>query len=186
MSLEGKSAEEIAALAALADDVLGNPKTAGTFQRLVKANNPGVSMPMVELEDRAAAAFKQRDDEIGTLKAKLAQQEAERGANSLYEALREHGSCGSRNDFQELVTFAATNGYQTTESGLKRAAQQRSQEREAALPTPVTVGNGLFRVGDNTDESKKFFANPMQHSRTVAAQAMDELAKMRSKGNRAH
>jgi hypothetical protein len=62
----------------------------------------------------------------------------------------------------------------------------RQQEQEAAEPTPVTVGNGLFRTGANDDESKKFFANPMGHSRTVAAQAMEEIRKMRQKGAKAH
>jgi hypothetical protein len=186
MSLEGKSADEIAALAALADDVLSKPETSGIFQRLVKKNNPGVSMPMIELEDKAVAVFNKQGAEIQNLSAKLAQREAQDGANALFESLRDNGSVTNKNDFNALVKYASENGYQTSENGLKKAAQMRQQEQEAAEPTPVTVGNGLFRTGANQDESKAFFANPLGHSRMVAAQAMDELRKMRSQGNKSH
>ena len=73
MSLEGKTPEEIQALAALADDVLSKPDTAGVFQRLVKRNNPAVSMPVVELEDRAAAAIAAANKKTDDLAARVAQ-----------------------------------------------------------------------------------------------------------------
>jgi len=186
MSLEGKSADEIAALAALADDVLSKPDTAGIFQRLVKKNNPDVSMPMIELEDKARAVFAQQGQQINQLSAKLAQKEAQDGANSLFESLRDGGSVRNRQDFSDLVKYAAENGFMTTEAGLRKASTMRQQEQEAAEPTPVTVGNGLFRTGANVDESKAFFANPLGHSRTVAAQAMEELRKMRANGNKSN
>jgi hypothetical protein len=186
MSLEGKSADEIAALAALADDVLSKPETSGIFQRLVKRNNPGVSMPMIELEDKAVAVFNKQGQEINNLNAKLAQREAQDGANALFEALRDAGSVSNKNDFNGLVKYASENGFMTSENGLKKAASMRQQEQEAAEPTPSSIGQGLFRTGANEDESKKFFANPLMHSRNVAAQAMDELRKMRTQGNKSH
>ena len=186
MSLEGKSADEIAALAALADDVLSKPDTAGVFQRLVKKNNPSVSMPMIDLEDKARAVFTKQANDINALNQKLQQREAQDGANALFESLRESGSVSNRQDFSALVEYASKNGFMTTEAGLKKASTMRQQEQEAAEPTPVTVGNGLFRTGANVDESKAFFANPTGHSRTVAMQAMEELRKMRNLGNKSH
>lgn len=186
MSLEGKSPEEISALAALADDVLSKPDTAGVFQRLIKKNNPGVSMPLVELEDKAHAAFSQQNAKIAALEAERAQERAQAGANALYESLKDSGAVANRNGFNDLVKYASENGFMTTEAGLRKAAQLRAQEQEAAEPTPVTVGNGLFRTGTTDDESRNFFKNPMGHARTVAMQAMDDLRKMRSAGNKAH
>jgi hypothetical protein len=62
MSLEGKSQQEVAALAALSDSLLADPKTRGQFQRLVKVAKPGVSLPEIELEDKVAAAIRPLQD----------------------------------------------------------------------------------------------------------------------------
>lgn len=181
MSLEGKSPDEIQALAELAADVLGNPKTAGTFQRLVKHNNPGISMPMVELEDKAAAAFANQQKKIDALDGKLAQSDAEKHASALFENLRDDGVVTTRASFNELVTWANGNGFVVNEMGLRKAAMQRTYEQEAAEPTPATVGHGAFSLGQGED-GKSFMKDPTGHARTVASQAMDELRKQRGKG----
>lgn len=185
MSLEGKTDAEIEALATLADSVLSKPDTAGVFQRLVKRNNPDVSMPFVELEDRAAAAIAKQQKEIDELRSEHTQTTAQKQADSLYESLREHGAVSSRAGFEKLVTYASEQGFMTTEAGLRKAAMSLQQEMEAAEPTPATVGTGLFGMGTD-DNSKSFMRNPLAHSRTVAAQAMDDIIKSRSKGKALH
>lgn len=186
MSLEGKSKEEIEALAALAADVLSKPDTAGVFQRLVKKNNPDVSMPMVELEDKARAEFARLEKKNATLEARLDQSDSQNGVNVLYENLRETGVVSTRAGFNQLVAWASENGFMTTEMGLRKAAMQREIEQESAEPTPPSLGNGSFPVGGTDEDSKNFFRNPISHARTVAAQAMDELRVQRSKGNKVH
>lgn len=185
MSLEGKTEDEIKALAALADDVLSKPDTASVFQRLVKKNNPNVSMPLVELEDKTVAALKVRDDKIDVLEKKNVQNDAERAASTLYEALREAGVVTTRAQFGELVIWAGSNGFMTTEMGLKKAAMQRAIEQEAAEPTPSNTLPGGFTLGEG-DLGKAFMKDPIRTARTQAAKAMDELRKDRAQGKQAH
>lgn len=185
MGLEGKSAEEINALAELANDVLSKPDTAGVFQRLVKKNNPNVNMPLVDLEDRAVARFKKQDEEIGGLKNEVAQSKAEKQANALYESLRDEGHVTTRASFSDLVTWASENGFMTTEMGLKKAAMQREIEREAAEPTPSTSAPHGFTLGEG-DVGKAFMKDPTATARNEAAKAMDQLRKDRAKGKAAH
>ena len=49
MSLEGKSAEEISALAELADQLANDPKTRKGFLHLSKAANPNAHIPEVDI-----------------------------------------------------------------------------------------------------------------------------------------
>ena len=187
MSLEGKSPAEIEALAALADSVLSKPDTAGVFQRLVKKNNPQVSMPIVELEDRTVAALQSRDTEIANLKKSAEQNEAERQVNAMYESLRDAGVCTTRASFSELVKWASENGFMGTETGLRKAAMQRESENQAAEPTPSTAQPSGFSLGLTGDElGKSFMKDPTGTARTQAMKAMDELRSARNKGTRPH
>lgn len=180
MSLEGKSADEVQALAQLADDVLSKPDTAVVFQRLVKKNNPNVHMPLVDLEDRAVARFKKQDEALGALQNEVQQTRAEKEANVIFETLRDDGVVRTREDFNKLVTWASENGFMTSPMGLKKAAMQRDVEQESAEPTPSTVGQQGFTLGEG-DLGKAFMKNPVATARTQAALAMDELSRERSK-----
>jgi hypothetical protein len=185
MSLEGKTPEEIQALAALADDVLSKPDTAGVFQRLVKKNNPNVSMPIVELEDRAAAAIAAANKRTETLENKLTQTESQQQANLLYESLRDDGVIPNRNAFNDLVKWASENGFMTTEQGLRKASMQRAVESEAAEPSVPMLDQGRFRIAEG-DLGKEYMKDPSGTALREAAKAMEEIAKGRAKGSRAH
>lgn len=187
MSLEGKTPEEIAAMAELADSLMGDPATNGAFQRLLKKQNPKLSMPLIDLEDKAAAAFAARDKEIEGLKAQLAQRGAEEGANTLYEHMKDAGIVTTRQSFSDLCKYANDKGFMCTEMGLRNASQLKAQEEQAAEPTPQTINHGQFAVGDGGDLSKAFFRDPKGTAATQAAQAMADLAKMRlQNGARKH
>jgi len=186
MSLEGKSKEEIEALAALADDVLGDPKYAPSFKRLLKAKNPALSMPEIELEDRVVGALKERDTKIEALEKDKALTEAERVTNTLYESLRDAGAVTTRASFNVLVKYASEKGFMTTESGLRMAAQHRANELEAAEPTPATGGAPGFELNADGELSKSFMKDPRGTALSQAAKAMEELRKMRGKGQAAH
>lgn len=184
MSLENKSEDEIKALAALADSVLSKPDTAGVFQRLVKKNNPDISMPLVELEDKTVAALAVRDKEIDELKKSNQLSAAEKEANQLFESLRDAGHVGTRTDFNTLVKYASEQGFMTTQTGLTKAAMLRAQENESAEPTPASQIPG-FSLGEG-DVGKSFMKDPIGTARTQAAAAMDDLRKERAKGARPH
>jgi 5'-3' exonuclease len=184
MSLEGKTPEELANLAALADDVLSNPETATVFQRLIKKNNPKVSMPLIELEDKVAGALQNQNKQIEELTKEKQLNDAERTTNALYEALRDASLVTTRASFSELVKYASEKGFMTTESGLRLAAQHRAAEQEAAEPTPPTGGAPGFELNAEGELSKSFMKDPKGTARTVAAKAMDELRRLREKGSR--
>lgn len=175
MGLEGKSTEEIEALAQLADSVLSNPKTRGVFQRTLKAANPSLSIPELELEDRVAAAVKPHIDKVAAIEAKTARDEQVSQANNLYENLHDERVVAGRKDFNALVTYAAEKGFMTTEQGLRMAASHRTSEQEAAEPTPSNMGMAGILQRDNKDLMK----DPVGWARREAAIAMDELAKKR-------
>jgi len=137
MSLENKTAQEIEALAALADSVMSNPATRMEFQRTLKKANPNISVPELEVEERIAAIAKPHIDKVRELEARDAQRNAEAAANALFEALRDDGVVASRKDFNELVKYAAEKGFATIESGLRLAASHRAAEQTPAEPTPM-------------------------------------------------
>jgi|HubBroStandDraft_2_1064218.scaffolds.fasta_scaffold36432_3 hypothetical protein len=185
MSLEGKTPEEIRALAELSDDLLNKPKFAGRYQRLLKEANPDLSMPLIEAEDRVVGALKIRDDKIAALENQLQQKAAQDGTNTLYENLKEAGIVASRVAFSDLVKWASENGFQTTAQGLRMAKQQREIEAEAALPTPTHVGPESFQVAEG-DLGKSFMKDHIGTARTEASKAMDEILKSRRTGRVAH
>lgn len=187
MSLEGKSPEEIAAMAELADSLMGDPATNGQFQRLLKKQNPKLSMPLIDLEDKAAAAFAARDKEIADLKARLDQNGAQDGANVLYEHMRDAGIVTTRQSFSDLCKYANDKGFMCTEMGLRNASQLKAQEESAAEPTPQTINHGQFAVGEGGDLSKAFFRDPKGTATAQAHAAMDSLRAQRAlPGQRKH
>lgn len=174
MALEGKTTEEIEALAQLADSVLSNPKTRGVFQRTLKTANPSLSIPELELEDRVAAAVKPHIDKVATLEATNARNAEMAQANTLYETLHDDRVVSGRKDFNELVKYAADKGFMTNEQGLRMAGSHRVTEQEMAEPTPHIMTAELLQR-----DNKDLMANPALWARQEAAKAMDELAKRR-------
>jgi hypothetical protein len=185
MSLEGKSAEEIANLAAISDDLLSDPKYGPAMRRLLKAKNPNLSMPDIELEDKARAEFAKQNQKIEDLKAEREQDKAQSAVNTLYESLRDGGVVKSRADFSELVKWASENGFMTSETGLRKAAMQRELEHEGAEPTPSMGGAPGFEIAEG-ELGKAFMKDPAGTARTTAMKAMDELRKARASGTKAH
>lgn len=181
MSLEGKSPEEIQALAAISDELLADPKYGMAFKRLVKAQNPNASVPDVELEQRVAAELGARDKEITDLKKNNELNAAERQTNALYEALRDAGAVTTRDSFVKLCEYANKNGFMVNETGLKMAARHKENEEQAAEPTPMNGIREGFELGEG-EVGKSFMKDPAGTARTVAAKAMDELKNLRNKG----
>lgn len=179
MSLEGKSQDEVASLAALSNALLADPKTRTAFQRLVKTVNPKLSLPEVELEDRVAAAIKPVADKNAALEADLAQRKQIDAANALFEGLRDSGVVSSRADFTELVKFAAKEGFQTNDAGLKLASAHRKASTTPATPTPSNMGLDNLRPGE---ADKSIMKNPITWARDTARAAVDELMKTRRAG----
>jgi hypothetical protein len=186
MSLEGKSPEQIAALAALSDSLASDPKYAGDFKRLLKKQNPSLNIPDVELEDRIAASDEAHRKEIKELRDRDAQRDAERATDKVYEEVRDKGGCTTRASFVELVKYAQEKGFQTgSVSGLLMAASHKQAETEAAEPGPGMMAPG-FQIDDNSETSKAFMKDPKGTANRIAGQVMKEIEKARAKGVPVH
>lgn len=177
MSLEGKSPDEIAALAQLADSVLSDPKTRTVFQRQLKIANPGVSLPEIDNLDMVANAVRPHIEKIGVLETKIAQSEAQtsaqREAEARFEALKDDGVIRTRKEFEELVQYANKSGFQTTDAGLRIAVSHRAAETTLATPTPMP-GAGPEFSKDN-EAYRDFFKNPKAAATAVATDMINDF-----------
>jgi len=177
MSLEGKAPEEVQAMAALADSLLNDPKTRRQFQRMLKQQNPNISLPELDTEDAIVTAVKPHVEELQRLKAEREQDKAQQAANLLFENLRDDRVVSTRTEFSELVKWASENGYQTVDAGLRKAASARRAEQEAAEPTPQSAAGGGIVPKDNKD----LMRDPQGWARSQAVTALNDIIKSRGR-----
>lgn len=183
MSLEGKSQDEISALAELSDSLLSNPKTRQAFQRQLKVANPNISLPELDNLDMVANAVRPHIDKIAQLEQREQQRDANQSAqlqaNALYEALKDDGVVATRKDFQELVKYASENGFQTVENGLRIAASHRQSASELATPTPMQGAGPEF--APTNEAYKDFFKNPRKAATDIANQMVNDIKSGKAK-----
>lgn len=177
MSLEGKSQEQIASLAELSDALLNDPNTRREYQRLLKKQNPKLSLPEIDSEDRVEAAVKPFIEKVEKMEANTAENAAQRKANEMFENLRDARVVDTRKDFNELVKYANEKGFQTNEAGLTLAAAHRSDEQSPAEPTPHSAAFAQIVPKDNKDLMK----DPQGWARNAANTAMAEIIKNRGR-----
>jgi len=180
MSLEGKTDEEIRQIeahASLSRALSDDPAFRREYQRLLKKQNPKLSLPEVDMEDRVEAAVKPFVDKVEKLEASTAETTAQRKANEIYENLRDARVVNTRKDFTELVKYANEKGFQTNEAGLTLAAAHRSDEQIPAEPTPHSAALAHLVPKDN----KSLMKDPQAWARTEANSAMSDLIKNRGR-----
>lgn len=179
MSLEGKSPEEITALAQLSDSVLSNPKFRTPYQRLLKAANPGISLPEVDMLDTVAAAVRPHIDKVAEMEQKAAAleaaAEAQNAANVLFECLKDDSVVRTRADFQALVKYANDNGFQTVEPGLRLAASHRDAETTLAKPSPMQGAGSDFAPSSTNETYKDFFKDAKGTATRIANEMVSDL-----------
>lgn len=179
-SLEGQSAEQVAALAQMSDQLLRDPATRADFQRLLKKQNPKLALPEIDTEDRVQAAVKPLVEKITQLEGRSAVDSAQEAANTMFENLRESGTVKTRKEFGELVKYANENGFQaSSEKGLTNASMHRAEETRVAEPTPQSAASSFFRK-DNKD-LKDIMRDPTGWGRSKATEVVDEIIKKRAR-----
>lgn len=177
MSLEGKSPDEINSLAALSDALLNDPNTRREYQRLLKKQNPKLSLPEIDTEDRAEAAVKPLVERLDKFQEDQQVSAAQRQANERFESLRDNRVVNTRKEFGELVKYANEKGFQTNEAGLTLAAAHRQDETAAAEPTPHSAALAHLVPKDNKD----LMRDPQRWARDTANAAMNEVIKNRGR-----
>ena len=175
ISLEGMDEGEIRALALLAKSTRDNPKTRDSWLNVVQEANPNLVIPELQAKRQASEALSSRDKEIAELRATVENDRQQAAAQARIAALREEGVVRNANEFSEVVKYAAENGFQTSDEGLKRASAARRAEQEAAMPTPTSA------IPKPHIGNKDLMKNPQTWARTEAASVMDELIKNRGR-----
>lgn len=172
-SLEGFAPEQIEELADTTRELLANPATRAITLRAMKKINPALSTPEIDLEDRAVAEFKKRDEKI----AELTQKELERDARERIRDEREKllASGHSREDIaaiEKLMMDRKIPDYAT-------AAEFFTQSRKLAEPTPAPFNAGRPpTIGLPEDPLKAAKAGPKglrDFARNQASAALDEI-----------
>ncbi len=172
-SLEGLAPEQIEELADTLTKLYNNPETRGVVLRATKKVTPGLVVPELELEERANAAFKQRDDKIESLEHEIRKRDAENRIDRERQGLREAGH--SKEDIaaiEKLMMDKRIPDYGT-------AAQFFSQERKLAEPTPATSSFGqpptISLPGDPLKALKQGPKGLRDFGRTQASDAINDL-----------
>ena len=138
MSLEGKSAEEIEALATLAQNLASNPKTRGGFLQLTKQANPDTSIPEVDIPNRISALLEPHLKTLNDLKTR----EAERDLRDRVEAARKEAGIPA-SELAAVEKVMVDNRI----ADHKTAKQFMDLQSKAAEPTPAATTHAVRRFG---------------------------------------
>lgn len=177
MSLEGKTPEEVNSLAALSDALLSDPNTRREYQRLLKKQNPKLSLPEIDTEDRVEASVKPLREQIEKNQAEQQINAAQAAASALFEGLRDNRVVSTRKEFTELVKYANEKGFQTNDAGLTLAAAHRQDEMAPAEPTPHSAALAHLVPKENKD----LMRDPQGWARNTANAAMADIIKNRGR-----
>lgn len=131
VSLEGVSAEEIAGLATLAKRLGSNPKTRKDFMRLVKSDNPALSIPEVDLPDEIMAKIAEDAKERQKLEARLLESEQREEIRARREAIKRAKGLND-SQIEEVEKMMVEKGIHNHET----AADFFLSQQKMAEPTP--------------------------------------------------
>ena len=172
MSLEGKTAEEIAALAEFAQNLSANPKTRLGLLHLSKIANPNAVIPEIDIPARVQVQLDEANKKMQEQTDKLASFEAERSILAKRQALLETNKLGVESSdipaIEKLMVDKHIPDYET-------AAEFYAMQQRAATPTP---SNPKQTVRDSTMpvmDTKPFKGNINDWARHMATKAIDEL-----------
>lgn len=174
MSLEGKTPEEIAALAELSSSLMADPKTRAGMLRLTKMANPGANIPEIDIPDSIASAFRPQLDRLAHLEKQVQERDAEdRVRKSRKDALAVSGI--SRDDLPAIEKLMVDKKIPDH----KTAAEFYDMQRKSAEPTPASGVNRTFGM-PKTPDLKEFGGNMQAWARKNAFDVIDQLRGRRT------
>ena len=169
-SLEGMSPEAIAELAVLSKSLSDNPKTRKAFLGLMKAADPTMNIPEVDIPNQVGAALQEGLKRLEKVENRMSQREIEGEIMKRRNAIVSSGLV-SEAEVPEVEKLMLEKGISTHET----AAQFFASQKKSAAPTPGTFGQPLIPKPD----MKAMGGNITQWARSEAGSAIADLIKAR-------
>ena len=169
MSLEGKSVEEIQALAELASDLASDPKTRNSFLSLTKARNPNANIPEIDIPAALGAQFKPYLDKLDALSKREEERVLQERILASRRAIVAKGVAES--DVPEIEKLMVDKGIANHET----AVEHYQMSKRAAAPTPSSMLPGLRRLEQPKVDMKNFAGDPKAYTYNAAYSIIDEL-----------
>jgi hypothetical protein len=168
VSLEGKSDQEIQALAMLAEELAKNPKTRMGFLKLAKERDPSLVIPEIELENRIETITRAERERLEKLEKRLAEDDANRPVYEARTKLKDQGYDAKQiDDIEKLMLEKQIASHET-------AAEHYKLSQKAAEPTPDRFSQLTM---PKLDIPKGMTIQ--KYARDKAHEAMDDLIKAR-------
>lgn len=172
VSLEGMTPEAIADLAALAKGLSENPRTRQNFLGLMKAADPNLSIPEIDIPSRIGAATKPYIDKLDAMEKKEAEREMRERIKERRQALVKNKGI-AESEIPEIEKLMVEKGIQNHNT----AAEYYLSQKQSAAPTPSTFSQPSIPRPD----LKKMGLNINQWSRNEATNAIADIIKNRGR-----
>lgn len=172
MSLEGKTAEEIAQLAELAQSLGTNPKTRLGFLQLTKNANPDISIPEIDIPNSMYPAFQKSMERLGKLEQENADMKMEKSVLSKRSALLANDKLNvTQKDIPAIEKLMVEKGIPDHNT----AAEFYQMQQKAATPTPAQTTTGQRHNPVPTMDLKPFSGNINQWAQQTARDTIDSI-----------
>lgn len=169
MSLEGKSAEEIAALAELAQSLASNPATRLGFLNLTKKANPSTHIPEIDIPNQINSHFAAGLARLGALEKENENMKIQQSIMAKRQLLLDSGVAKKDiPDIEKLMLEKKIPDHQT-------AAEFFKMQQKAAVPTPASTLTGSRTNHMPAMDLKPFNGNINDWARNAASKAIDEI-----------
>jgi len=169
MSLEGKSVEEIQALAELANGLASDPKTRRGFLQLTKMANPATSIPEVDIPVQLESMLKPHFEKLDALSKRAEQEDRERAVLKRREELIDEGV--DPKDIPKVEKLMVDKGI----ANHKTAVEHMRLEARSAEPTPAAFSGPRRFEQPKLPDLKAFGGDQKAYAYATAYQVIDEL-----------
>jgi hypothetical protein len=169
MSLEGKSVEDIQALAELAEALNTDPRTRATFLRGVKTINPNANIPEVDIPAGLAAQFAEPLQRLEALTKKDQEREIRDRINERRAEIRKLGV--TEDEIPKIEKLMVDKSIASHATAVE---YMRNSER-AAAPTGAAAQQGIRRLEKPQVDLKAMGGDMKGWAYQQAHQAIDEL-----------
>lgn len=174
MSLEGKTVEEIQALAELAEAMNSDPRTRKTFLQAAKTLNPNTHVPEIDIPAALAAQFAEPLKQLDALTKAAAERELRDRVEASRRQIVSKGVAES--DIPAIEKMMVDKGIANHDT----AVEHFRMTQRAAEPTPATTGSALRRFDKPTLDLKAFNGDQKAWSYATANSVIDELRGRRA------